>query len=345
MKTKNQWLQQNQRQIKRGEKPSGFINVKTPVRIAHEEHNVDGTVNEWTTEETKEKKIPLYTFEQTKPFTRVCGTSLRALYTSYFVSGRTKYLWWTDGHWVTCKGYLDNKKIRAHIEGKEIYGVRGGSTTNCVVVDLDLHGGSKDVVLRQLRVLLDHFHGSRKTHYSISARGVHVIIMLDKPTPIEAARAWLRGELGKLDTEELKALALENKMHPLSELEIKPSTNGGWRLPFARGRVTYIDGPLTDNDPKTFERCILWIHRPTYAPVEEVFEFISDYLKEKEKKVPEKKAHKVAIKKEVMGLGSLGRMKNRYRQTLVDFWNGKETPADSLNAAIILTAPHAALLL
>ena len=31
-------------------------------------------------------------------------------------------------------------------------------------------------------------------------------------------------------------------------------------------------------------------------------------------------------------------MKSRYRQTLVDFWNGKFTPADSFNTAIVLTA-------
>ena len=31
-------------------------------------------------------------------------------------------------------------------------------------------------------------------------------------------------------------------------------------------------------------------------------------------------------------------MKNRYRQALVDFWNGKLTPADTLNTAIALTA-------
>ncbi len=31
-------------------------------------------------------------------------------------------------------------------------------------------------------------------------------------------------------------------------------------------------------------------------------------------------------------------MKNCYRQKLVDFWNGKVTPADSLNVGIVLTA-------
>ena len=105
---------------------------------------------------------------------------------------------------MTCKGYLDDRKIRKHIEGKEIYGVRAGEFTNCVVIDLDLHNGKKKVFLRQLRVIMDHFHGSRAVHYSVSKSGVHVIIMLDRPTRTDAARAWLRKELESLDTEELK---------------------------------------------------------------------------------------------------------------------------------------------
>ena len=64
----------------------------------------------------------------------------------------------------------------------------------------------------------------------------------------------------------------------------------------------------------------------------------------KKKKVAKQRKTKVAVarvQKEVKAdilLGSLGKMKNRYRQKLVDFWSGKVTPADSLNTAIVLTA-------
>ncbi len=346
MKTRNQWLIQNLRQVKRGEKPADWLKVTVPIFTHHEEQNIDGTITKWTTQETKFKKVALYTQAQTKPYKRLCGTVLRALYAGYFVSGRTKYIWWTEGHWVTCKnGYLDARKIRAHIEGKEIYGIRSAenANTNCVVVDLDLHSGSKEVVLRQLRVLLEHFHGCRKTHYSISPRGVHIIVMLDKPTPIDTARAWLRNELAILDTEELKDLALAHTMHPISELEIKPSTKDGWRLPFARGRVTYTNEPLTGSDDKTFERYIEWLRHPTYASLEQVFKFICGQLVEEEKKEAVEKKPKQPkkvvpkVRKDVV-LGSLGRMKNCFRQRLVEFWNGKMTPADTLNTAIALTA-------
>ena len=344
MKTRTQWLREKLRQVKRAEKPSDWLTITVPKFIRHEEHNSDGTVTQWTTQETTTRRMGLYSYEQTKPFKRVCGTMLRAIYASYFVSGRTQYIWWADDHWVTCKGYLDDAKIKAHVEGKGIYGVRAGdSMTNCVVVDLDLHNGSKDVIVRQLKAILEHFHGNRKTHYSVSPRGVHVIIILDQPTPIEKAHQWLRKELESIDTDEFEGTCPRPSNAPISEMEIKPGKKDGWRLPFARGRVTYIDGPLTDNDPKTFERYVLWLAKPTHAPLDQVFKFICGHLQEEKKEEKAEKKPRVSRKKEPkekkqVVLGSLGRMKNSYRRTLVDFWTGKVTPADTLNTAIVLTA-------
>ena len=111
-------------------------------------------------------------------------------------------------------------------------------------------------------------------------------------------------------------------------------------MPFARGRVTYVDEPLVANDATTFEQYIFWLAKPSYAPLEQVFAYICDYLQEKEQPA-QKKNVSTAAKKQVTNnvvLGSLGKMKNCYRQKLMDFWNGKVTPADSLNAAIVLTA-------
>ncbi len=340
MKTRKQWLQ-TFRKVKRGEKPSGFLNVTVPVVVHHEEISSDGSKTEWTTNETKVRAISVYTYQQTAHYKKRCGTIFRTLFASYFVRSRQKYIWRTDNGWVTCKGYLDDKKIRAHIEGKEIYGVRAGEFTNCIVIDLDLHNGSKKVFLRQLRVIMDHFHGSRKCHYSVSKSGVHVIIMLDRPTQIDAARNWLRKELESLDTEELKAMALKHNMRPLSDIEIKPSQKDGWRLPFARGRVTYLDEALEGNDTATLERYIDWLYEPSYASMKKAYSFISHYLVEEKKKPSKRNVSVAKAKKEVQKdviLGSLGKMKNCYRQKLMDFWNGKFTPADTLNTAIVLTA-------
>jgi len=190
MKTRNQWLQQL-RHVHRGEEPCGWLTITIPGVIRHELRNTDGSVEHWSTEDIRTRRVPLYAYQQTAAFQRLCPTVLRALYTSYFVTGRTKYIWRCNDDWVTCKGYLDNDKIKAHIEGREIYGVRAGDLTNCLVIDLDLHGGCKEVVVRQLHVIVGHFHGTRRVHYSLSRRGVHVIIILDRPTPLDAARAWL----------------------------------------------------------------------------------------------------------------------------------------------------------
>ncbi len=340
MQTRNQWLQKF-RKVKRGEKPSGCLNVTVPVVVHHEEISSDGSKTEWTTNETKVRAISVYTYQQTAHYKKRCGTIFRTLFASYFIRSRQKYIWRTDNGWVTCKGYLDDKKIRAHIEGKEIYGVRAGEFTNCIVIDLDLHNGCKEVATRQLDVILNHFHGSRKCHYSISRGGVHVIMNLDKPTQIDAATAWLRNELRAIDTDELKGLALSHNMRPISDMEILPSEKNGWRLPFARGRVTYLDQPIQGNDAETFKQYIEWLYEPSYAPRKQVFKFICDYLQEEQSTKQEKQKKVATIKKNVTTkgfLGSLGKMKNCYRQKLVDFWNGKLTPADTLNTAIVLTA-------
>ena len=108
-------------------------------------------------------------------------------------------------------------------------------------------------------------------------------------------------------------------------------------MPFARGRVTYLDEPLEGNDKATFERYIKWLVKPSYVSVEQVFSFIANYVEEQKQEQKKKVFLPKPTKDKDVALGFLGKMKNRYRQTLVDFWTGKVTPADSLNTAIVLT--------
>ena len=75
MKTRNQWLLQHHRQVKRGEKPAGWLSVTVPAFTHHEEQNPDGTVTKWTTQETKVRKVPLYSHAQTKPYRESAGPS------------------------------------------------------------------------------------------------------------------------------------------------------------------------------------------------------------------------------------------------------------------------------
>lgn len=181
----------------------------------------------------------------------------------------------------------------------------------------------------------------------MSEGGVHTIIIFNDPMPIEKATAWLRKELESIDTEELKQLALDHNMKPISQMEIKPSRTGGCRLPFAAGRVTYTDQPLVGNDWKTFEKYIAWLRKPTYGSRTDALAFIAGHLKEQEQEEAKPATKKAGAKKPVPKkegvLGSLGKQKGCYRNTLVDFWTGKTTPVDSLNTAIVLTArmlPH-----
>jgi hypothetical protein len=344
-RTRNQWLEEL-RKVKKGEQPSDYLPIISPKTIHHEEVNTDGSVSKYTTVEQKTVRIPLYTEEQTVHFKRMCPSVNLSFFLGYFVGNRRNYIWKTDGHWVTCKtGWLNNAKIRSHILGKEIYGVRAGDFTSHVTIDADLHKGNKAVFVRQLTVLLAHFHGRCRVHYCNSESGVHIIIMFDDPIPIETATNWLRNELETIDTEELKQLALDHNMKPISQMEIKPDRKSGCRLPFAAGRVTYTDQPLVGNDWKTFEKYMSWLRKPTYGPMADALAFIVGHLKEQEQAPAKKKvsaAKKKVTTKDVV-LGSLGKQKGVYRTTLVDFWTGKTTPADSLNTAIVLTArmlPH-----
>jgi hypothetical protein len=344
-KTRNQWLE-TLRKVKKGEQPSDYLPVIIPKTIHHEEIQCDGSVKQWTTVEPKTRRIPVYAEEQTVPFKRMCPSVNLSFFVGYFVRNRRNYIWRTDGHWVTCKtGWLDNAKIRSHILGKEIYGVRAGDLTSHVTIDADLHKGNKEVFVRQLAAILVHFHGRCRVHYSVSESGVHIIIMFDDPIPTEKATDWLRKELEAIDTEELDQLALGHNMKPISQMETKPNPKSGCRLPFAAGRVTYTDQPLVGNDWKTFGKYMSWLRKPTYGPMADALAFIAGHLKEQEQ-APSKKKVSAGKKKAAatdIVLGSLGKQKGRYRTTLVDFWTGKVTPADTLNTAIVLTArmlPH-----
>ena len=288
MKTRNQWLQKL-RKVKRGEKPSGVLNVTVPIVVHHEEVAIDGSKTEWTTNETKVRHIAVYKYEQTARYTRPCGTIYRTLFASYFIRSRQKYIWRTDDGWVTCKGYLDDKEDQSASRGPK-------KSTACVGATSPTASSSTSICIMALRKYFFGNCGSSWTtstaaarcHYSVSSgvRYYHA----RQADAARSARAWLRKELESLDTEELKAMALKHNMRPISDIEIKPSQKDGWRLPFARGRITYVDEPLEGNDKATFERYIKWLSEPTYTSMKKAYSFISHYLvTEENKKTPKRK--------------------------------------------------------
>jgi hypothetical protein len=89
---------------------------------------------------------------------------------------------------------------------------------------------------------------------------------------------------------------------------------------------------------------VSWLSRDEkhYMPSEEVFRFVKDRLRTPlPKSQAELKPDSPKTKRASGGagaLGSLGKMKGRYAQVLVDFWSGRLNVADTLNTGIRLLA-------
>ena len=127
-------------------------------------------------------------------------------------------------------------------------------------------------------------------------------------------------------------------MRPIADWEIYPDPKQSFRLPLARGRVTFLDKSYEKVDLGTY---VGWQIEPTYCSVEEAMETIFSIIqpvdgsqpkKQKEKSKPQNPTPKVAAE------SVFGKLRGRYAQVLVDFWTGRNNPPDSLNCAIILTA-------
>jgi hypothetical protein len=92
---------------------------------------------------------------------------------------------------------------------------------------------------------------------------------------------------------------------------------------------------------------VSWLSRDEkqYMPAEEVFQFVKQRLRAPQPKphleqqeIKPDKAKTKRVSGGAGGLGSLGRMKGRYAQVLVDFWSGQLNVADTLNTGIRLLA-------
>ena len=176
----------------------------------------------------------LYTTNRPYPSSGSAAPSFASCSPRISFESRQKYIWRTDDHWVTCKGYLDDKKIRAHIEGKEIYGVRAGEYHQ-----LHRHRPRSAQRLerschRQLRVIMDHFHGSRKVplldvqerrprHHHARQADTH---------RCRSGLAEKRASVARYGR--IEGIALSHNMRSISDMEIMPSQKDGWRLPLAK---------------------------------------------------------------------------------------------------------------
>ena len=199
LKTRRQWRKQQFRRVKPGEQPVEYFTLRYIYRNYCVTISADGSETTTITPVEKERKISLYSIDQTKPCKRLGAALLRDAYCRYFVDDAQKdtYLWWDDG-WKYCRSFFDDEKIRQHLLGKEIYGIFGGEFTCFSTIDADYHGGNYEVFKDQLTAVLNELHGRDGWHYSFGPRGCH-IIRIHRQNSTATARAELRKVLKEID--------------------------------------------------------------------------------------------------------------------------------------------------
>jgi len=335
LKTRRQWRKEDFRRVKKGERPADHFTVRYIYRRQQVDIAPDGSVTTGTFPVLKERQIPLYSGSQTQAYQRIGAVLLRDAYCRYFVDDARKdsYLWWQDEEWKTCQAFLADEHIRQHLLGKEIYGVFGGQFTCFSAIDADYHGGDYELFREQLTAVLEELHGHDGWHYSFGPRGCH-IIRVHPRTPTAKARANLRQLLQRIDARhpDLRERVIQSGMKPISDWEIYPDPNQGFRLPFARGRVLLLDKPCFD-----LRAYIEWQIEPRYCLLEDVLAEIFKVIQPVAAAEPAKEEKKK--KREQSEVGRVfGKLRGRYAKVLVDFWSGRNNLPDSLNCAILLTA-------
>jgi hypothetical protein len=345
LKTRIQWRKERLRRVMKGEKPVAYVDLRYMGTAIVEEINTDGTVTTRREPRIKVRQIPLYSREQTAHYKRVGAVLLRDLYSLYFAdhADKGRYLWWNEekGEWSSCRGYLDDEKIKWHLQGKHVYGILGGDYTCFSAIDADYHGGDYTVFRDQLTLVLKRFHGQDRWHHSISPRGVH-LINTHHITPTDRVRAELRRLLTEIDAQDpvLRRRAEEAGMRPISDWEVYPDPKQKFRLPLARGRVTLLDSPYSTIDLETYIR---WQMKPRYCSVDEALAHIFTIIQPINADVAPPKVKTPKLEQKSKNDQSrpemvFGPLKGRFAKVLVDFWSGRNNPPDSLNCAIALTA-------
>ena len=354
LRTRKIW-RRHRRQVRKGEKPVARLTWKDTESIEVVCLHSDGTITTAWERRPVIRECGLFGEGQTSPYRGSRRTWAIEIFRRYFVelSSRKQHIWWVNDHWQSCHGPLREWQLKKHLNGDEKYGIRGGASTRFLAIDLDLHNGDPSVFLDQLRVLLAEFHGKDGWHFQVAnqnAGGIHLFRCIREDYRLEPLRANFRKRLQELDQRhpELAERAREVGMKTLGELEIFPDPQKGFRLPLCAGRTMLLDRPLPlvfskrlKKDVQDVVGYVSWLSRPqkNYMPAEAVIQFVQERLavpKPKKEKATRGKAGATSSSGE--GMADLGKMKGQFRQKLVGFWTGSNTPPDSLNQAIVLLA-------
>ncbi len=262
--TKSQWLRLR-RKVRKGEKPVAVSQYADyELRSVYlTQPNGERLESAQMMQITREAK--LYSAEQTQPYKGSQRTAASMLYYDFFCrdSCKDRHIRWMGAEmdgvagWKNRAGRLKQSDVMAHINmavNRQTgtvtkLGVVGGKRTRFLLIDLDLHGGDRDVFMAQAEVLIDNFCGSNGWHAILAdndANGIHLVRAFRDPVRTKAAIYNLRQSLAELDMArpDLAEMALAHGMKPLAQAEIYPNPSNGVRLPLCEGRTVLIDRPL-----------------------------------------------------------------------------------------------------
>lgn len=189
--------------------------------------------------------------------------------------------------WNTCRIGIKQGFVKEHLSGRRITGVIGGFQTRSLTLDFDFH--FKDPATfqtdieawkLQARILVETFKGFQKCHFQVRSdrtTGMHFVFVWDRPQELDKVTKQVRGMLEDLDRQHTSPDA-----PPFSKIEIRPlkTDNGGMRLPFAKGRVMFLDKMVDPRDKDSLLYWAEWIQAPKPVNAEELLSYVFERLPE-----------------------------------------------------------------
>ena len=306
----------------------------------------------------------LFDKDQTEPITELTEEEARKLFWAFLFDGSHE-----DDYIVevpetgrrTWKKKYSAPSVSKHLCGQPTFGTKKGTKCRLVIPDLDRHNGTVkadehvSLCLKVGTVLTEKFPELRFAPEINQKNGsVKFFGWLDALYDIEEVERvgeWVRKVLQEAIPE-----------HDFSRVEIFPSSCPQVLAPLRRDKIMVIDQPIHQvkswyqmwtNGKKCRHYCEVWsvadymnwvLFRDTpfdMARFEEVLKMAVANLPDSDSQEHEsKKSSRKASKKSTGtgSLGSIGSLKGRCAETLVDFWSGKEVPpADTLNIYLGVT--------
>jgi hypothetical protein len=258
--------------------------------------------------------------------------------------------------------FFDERKLLAHLNQREIFGVKANPSKSqwWCAVDLDLHiekGGNAAIFLKQVEAVLASVQGGRWIVCLNRERvdGVHLLKFFDAPVSLDEARSFARTMLNQAAdaNPDLEKEAKAADMKPLQAAEVFPSVSQGFRLPLGIGYTALLDRPLELIQYHTYRGVpLLGADVQSFMswnggemPLAEKLKFIRDRLPGQSVKISTKRATATCDRKATQAVNQdlqdkklLGTMRGRFRKVLVEFYSGRMQVPGSLQTGILLGA-------